>query len=331
MSKNQIKKILTINKNKIRKSKILCIGDIILDHYIFGKVHRLSPEAPVPILLSERESYKLGGVGNVVKNISSIGAKASILYLSGNNNSSKIIKNLIKKEKDIKRYQITVPNFITPVKIRYINKTAQIMRLDRENLKFKLNKSYIKIIVNRVDKIIKNYDLIVLSDYNKGIFDKSLIKSLVILSKKYNKKIIVDPKNIDLSIYANVDLITPNQKEITDSAFKKYLSEKNLIKYSKKIINNHKIKNILITRSKDGMLFIDDKKSKKYLANANKVIDVTGAGDTVLALLAVMLSAGCTLNECVIVSNYAAGLVIAKNGTESLTFKELMSWKKYSS
>lgn len=323
MLQKEIKKILLENKSKIKKSNILCIGDIILDHYVYGNIYRISPEAPVPILSAESEFYQLGGVGNVSRNIISLGGNVSLLYLLGKNFSSKKIDKLLNNNKKIKKIKIKVPHFKAPIKTRFINKSSQLVRVDKEEANFKLANKYKKLIAIKLKKEIPKHDLILLSDYSKGLLSKSLIKKIVSLSKQYNKKIILDPKDNDLSIYSNVDLITPNQKEVTEASNKKYLNEKNLIKFSRKVINDHKIKNILITRSEKGMLLIDSKSVNKFRANVKKVLDVTGAGDTVLAVMALMLSIGCNIIESVKVSNYVAGIVIGKNGTETVSYKEI--------
>jgi len=325
MLKKQIKKILLESKSKIKKSNILCIGDIMLDHYVYGNIYRISPEAPVPILAAESEFFQLGGVGNVSRNITNLGGNVSLLYLSGNNSSSKKINKLLNNNKYIRKIKINVPNFRAPIKTRFINKLSHIIRVDHEDTDFNLANKYNKLIAIKLEKEIQKHDLVLLSDYSKGLLSKSLIKKIVSISKKYNKKIILDPKDKDFSIYSNIDLITPNQKEVTEASNKKYLNDKDLIKFSRKVIKDCKIKNILVTRSEKGMLLIDSKSLYEFRANAKKVIDVTGAGDTVLAVMALMLSVDCSMIDSVKVSNYAAGIVIGKSGTEALSYKELTS------
>ena len=316
--------LLKKNKRYISKSKIICIGDIILDHYITGKVERTSPEAPVPIFIMKKQKYEIGGVGNVAKNISSIGAKPTLLCLSGNDHSSMIIKKLLDDDTNIKDINIRIPNFKTPKKTRFIKDKKHLFRIDDENTGFKLINKYKKIILKKLDNEIKKNDLIILSDYNKGLFDKNLIKKIIKLSIKYNKKIIADPKKIDLSIYGYIDILTPNQKEMTDAAKKKLLNEKNLIKFGKSIIQKNKIKNLLITRSEKGMLLINNDLIKKFKSNPKKVIDVTGAGDTVIAVLGLMLALNFSVDESIEVSNYAAGKAIGISGTASLRFADLI-------
>ena len=323
LDKNLIN-ILKKNKKNITKSKIICIGDVILDHYILGKVERMSPEAPVPILMMEKQKYEIGGAGNVVRNISDMGAKTTLIYLSGNDVSSNIVKNQLRKNKNIKRISINVPNFKTPIKTRFIKKDEHLLRLDNEDISFKLTNKYKDLIIQSLKKEIKKNDLIILSDYNKGLLDEKLIKKIIQISTKHNKIVIADPKKIDLSFYNGVNILTPNQKEITDAAKKKFLDEEKLIKFAKNTIKKFKIKNLLITRSENGMLLVDSKSVKIVKANAKKVIDVTGAGDTVIAILALMLSLRLSIEDSVEISNYAAGLVIAKSGTASISYLDLI-------
>ena len=312
------------NKKNISKSKILCIGDIILDHYIYGKVERLSPEAPVPILLMKNKKYVIGGAGNVAINISNMGAKTTLICLSGNDSSSVTINKLLSEHRLIKNLSIKVPNFKTPIKTRFINKAEHLLRVDDENINFKLINKYKVLIIKKLKKEIGKNDLVVLSDYNKGLLDKDLIKKIIKIATLYNKIIIADPKKIDLSSYEGVNILTPNQKEITESAKKKFLNETNLIKYAKNTVKKYKIQNLLITRSEKGMLLVNSKSVTKIKANAKKVIDVTGAGDTVISILALMLTLRLSVEDSIKISNHAAGLVIGKSGTACVKYSDLM-------
>ena len=323
LNKNLIN-FLKKNKKNISKSRIICIGDIILDHYINGNIERMSPEAMVPILMMKSQKYVIGGAGNVARNISNIGAKTTLIHLSGNDQSSDIVKKLLQKDKNIKSVSISIPNFKTPIKTRFVNKENHLLRVDNENINFRLINKYKALIISLLIKEIKKCDLIVLSDYDKGLLDKDLIKKIIKLSIQFNKIIIADPKKIDLSSFSGVDIITPNQKEITNSANKKFLDEKSLVKFGKNIIKKYKIKNLLITRSEKGMLLINSKSIKKIKADTKKVIDVTGAGDTVISTIALMLTLGLSVEDSIIISNYAAGIVIGKSGTASINYLDLI-------
>tara|TARA_B110000858_G_scaffold96995_1_gene111629 strand:- start:41 stop:1018 length:978 start_codon:yes stop_codon:yes gene_type:complete len=324
MNKVYIKELLKNKKNLISKANILCIGDIILDHYIHGTVSRFSPEAPIPILLKEKETYQLGGVGNVAKNISSIGGKVTLVYISSFDYLSKITSNLILQESNIKKIDIKIPKFKIPLKIRFKHNSVHLLRVDDEFSSFKLSNNIKKFIVNKIEMQIKKCDLVILSDYSKGLLDKDIIQKVIRLSKKYNKKVIADPKKNDFSAYIDIDLITPNQKEITDVAKKKSLNEKNLINFGKKIIKKYNIKDLLITRSEKGMLLINKKLVKKFKANLIDARDVTGAGDTVIGVLALMLAVGFDKIDAISISNYAASLVVKKDGTETINYEDLI-------
>ena len=316
--------LLKVNKKKILKSRIICIGDMILDHYIYGKIERISPEAPVPILSMKNKKYVIGGAGNVATNISNMGAKTTLICLSGNDSSSVVINKLLSRHKLIKNLSINVPNFKTPIKTRFINNAEHLLRVDNENINFKLVNKYRMLLIKIFKKEIEKNDVIILSDYNKGLLDKDFIKKIIKIATQYNKIIIADPKKIDLSSYEGVNILTPNQKEITESAKKKFLNETNLIKYAKNIVKKYKIQNLLITRSEKGMLLVNNKSVTKVKANANKVIDVTGAGDTVIAVLALMLTLRLSVEDSIKISNHAAGLVIGKSGTACIKYTDLM-------
>lgn len=325
MSNKVIKEILFRKKNNIEKCNILCVGDIILDHYIYGRVERMSPEAPIPILLFENENYQLGGVGNVARNLSSLGVKSSLISFIGDDPSSKKIQKLISKEKNIKHTKVKLFGYETPTKTRYINNLLHLIRVDKENTSLKMNNTFKKNLLLILDKKIKKSDLVILSDYNKGFFDKYLIQKIVKIAKNYNKIIIADPKKNDLSVYSGIDIITPNQKEIENAAGKSLKNERDLIVFSRSIIKKYNIKEILITRSEKGMLLIGKDYSRSYKANAKSVFDVTGAGDTVISILALMKAVGESTEISTQISNFAAGLIIGKYGTAALTYKELIS------
>lgn len=324
MTKSKKNLFLSSYKKKIKKINILCIGDIILDHYIYGKIYRISPEAPVPILLYESEKYELGGAGNVAKNISSLGCQVNLLSLYGNDNSSKKLKNLEKANKNIKSLKVKINNYFVPTKVRFINESDQKLRVDRETQNFKLTVIQKKLIIANVKKKITSTDLVVLSDYNKGTLDQDLARKIINLAKKNKKIVVADPKKINLSAYKNADIITPNQKELADAAGKNLSSEKELIRFSRKIIKKNNINNILITRSEKGMLLVNDKYVKKFKANVKNAIDVTGAGDTVVAVLSVMMALGLDLDISVKISNDAAGIVVKKKETANVSLKDLI-------
>ena len=315
------------HKKNLNKVKILCVGDIILDHYIYGRIDRKSPEAPVSILFQEAEKFTLGGAGNVAANVASLGGKVQLITLDGDDFSSQKIKSFDKKNKNIINSKIKVKKFVVPTKTRFINKTAQLIRVDNENEKFSLTKKQKNKVLNIFRKHISDCDLVVLSDYNKGLLDKSLIKNIIDISKNNNKLIIADPKKINLSAYKNSDIITPNQKELTDASGMKFLNEKNLINFARKTMKKNNIQYILITRSEKGMLLVSPNSITKYKARTSDAIDVTGAGDTVVAVFATMMALGLDIETSVKISNDAASIVVKKIGTSSVSIKDLIFFK----
>ncbi len=322
------KKILNniyIDRKKINKCRILCIGDVMLDHYVYGKVHRLSPEAPIPILLNEDEKYFLGGAGNVARNLSDVGAKCTLLSLIGTDHASKKIKNLVLNDKNIKSELLIFKNYCSPIKTRYIKNSEHLLRVDKEIKSYKKSKQLLLNISKSLIKNIEKCNLIILSDYNKGFLNRKLIKEIVNIAKKYNKIIIADPKKNNLGAYSYIDLITPNQKELNDAAGKELKNETEIVTFCRSIIQKYNIKEILLTRSEKGLLLVGQDYLKKYKADAKKVYDVTGAGDTVISILALMKAIGFNTERSSKISNHAAGIIVGKYGTATLTYNELVS------
>ena len=326
MNNDQIESLIRSNSKKISKTQILCVGDLILDQYIYGNVERMSPEAPVPILSINEEHFQLGGVGNVARNISSLGGKATIVGLIGKDSSSKYIEKLIKSEKNLRSDFVIDENYSTPLKMRFLNNFTQLLRADKEEIRPISKLSHIKKIKEKIKKEIERYDAIVISDYNKGFVTKELIEELVKLAKQYKKIILADPKSKDFQIYRGVDFLTPNQQELSEATNNFIDSEKEAVESGKKIIEKCKIKNVLVTRSEKGMILVSAKKFKNFPTLAKEIYDVSGAGDTVIAVLAVMIASGFDLETSALLSNHAAGIVVGKKGTAVTTQEEMIKF-----
>ena len=326
MNNDPIESLIRSNSKRINKTQILCVGDIILDQYIYGNVERMSPEAPVPILTINEEHFQLGGVGNVARNISSLGGNATIVGLIGKDFSSKYIEKLIKSEKNLRSDFVIDENHSTPLKMRFLNKFTQLLRADKEEIRPKSKLSHIKKIKGKIKKEIERCDAIIISDYNKGFVTKELIEELVKLAKQYKKIILVDPKSKDFQTYEGVDFLTPNQQELSEATNNFIDSEKEAVESGKKIIEKCKIKNVLVTRSEKGMILISAKKFKNFPTLAKEIYDVSGAGDTVIAALAVMIASGFDLETSALLSNRAAGIVVGKKGTAVTTQEEMMKF-----
>ncbi len=308
------------NFKKIKSKKILVIGDIILDNFIFGEVERISPEAPVPVVEVKNEKFMLGGAGNVSLNIKSMGGDVFIISSIGSDENGKILKKLLERENI--DYFLIERDLPTIIKTRIIAKTQQLVRIDREKIEY-LNRKEEKEVKNFISGMIDGFDCIIISDYGKGFITGELMFFL----KKFNKKIIVDPKPNHFSFYKNVFCITPNQNEAITGIGK--LNVKNfeeLLKVGIEIIKKIKCENLIITLGKNGMLVYENKNIYHIPSVAKDVYDVTGAGDTVCGIFSLYFSVSKNILESAIVSNFAAGIVVGKLGTATTNQKEFIEF-----
>ena len=303
----------------MNKSKnILVIGDIMLDKYVYGKVNKVSQEAPVPVFNMSVSNYRLGGAANVAVNLVSLNCKAILIGLFGRDKEiNKKTLSLI-KDNNISLVKILDRNYVIPVKSRFNSNNQQIFRVDKEHPN---NKDYSDLIIKKLKILINKFEIVILSDYDKGILNKSnqIIKYL----KSKKKIILVDPKSSDFRKYRGSYLIKPNRYEMEKIINKSLLSlnSNNLIR--KEIINN-KIKYILLTLGEKGMILYNNRSNFK-VQNILKpnIYDVTGAGDTVIATLACFLNMNYSLKNAVEMSNLAGNIVVSKNETATVTLDDL--------
>ena len=315
--------------NRFNKVKILCIGDIILDCYASGTVDKISPEAPIPIFKLNKKEYILGGVANVARNISSGGGHCNLISVIGKDIAGKKIMQLLQSDKKIEPFFVTDPERMTTVKTRFVSGPQQILRVDDEK-DIEINKLVENKLLNIFKKKLINSDLVILSDYAKGLLTRNLIKGIINLSKKAKKLIIVDPKKDDFSIYKGADIITPNSKELLNAtrqiaSYKKNnpKNEENFSFLSKNLLKENNFKTVITTRSSKGMLICSQDKEFSLSSEALEVFDVSGAGDTVVAYLALGISSGLSLEDAAYLSNKAAGVAVGKFGTAAVDYLEL--------
>lgn len=315
------------NINKISKRiKILIIGDLMLDEYLYGNVERISPEAPVPIVRLEKKIYSLGGAGNVSNNISSLGAKASLITIIGNDENLKKIEYLLKK-KEIEEFFVLRSNkFKTIVKSRILSQGQQVLRLDNEDDIY-FNISQKNNILKNLKKKIKNFDCVIISDYGKGVCDLELMRNIIDLSNKLNIPVYADPrkKNKDFNIYRDCFCITPNMNEL-NSVYKNVgNNSKEILQCSLDIKKKYNIKNVIVTRGEKGVSLLDDKnRFYTYKSMAKEVYDVSGAGDTVISTLATLNCTRMNLKVAAKISNLAASIAVSHRGTYQISKKELI-------
>ena len=300
-------KLLQILEN-FKGKKIMIIGDIMLDKYIFGNVERISPEAPVQVVEVEKEEYLPGGAANVANNIASLNANAFMVGVVGDDNEAKILQEELKKRKINTDGIIKDKNKPTTQKVRILGQKQQLLRIDYEKRDY-LNKETENNILNFIKKRIDNIDAIIISDYAKGIITKDLITTIKNMAS--NKIIVVDPKPKHKNLYKDVTLITPNLKEAKEMNN----NENDLMKE----LNTP----ILITKGEKGMSLIEKTETTNIPTKAKEVYDVSGAGDTVVATATLALTGGATLKQAAILANHAAGITVGKIGTSTVTIEEI--------
>jgi D-beta-D-heptose 7-phosphate kinase / D-beta-D-heptose 1-phosphate adenosyltransferase len=305
--------------------KILVIGDLIIDHYLWGTSDRISPEAPVPVVKINNESTMLGGAGNVLNNLKALGAKADILSVVGDCKNSLLMKSLLEKISINTEYLITEKNRITSKKSRIIISQQQIVRFDQENSS-QINKSSQEKILNYFKKLVGDYDCLLLSDYGKGLFSNELTQSIINIANLNNTKVLIDPKGPDFSKYRGSYLLTPNIKEASEATKINIQDDSSLKKAIISLKSKCDLNISLITLSNQGIAVYDNE-FRTHPTAARKVFDVTGAGDTVLAALGFALASNCSIDESVQFSNLAAGVVVGKVGSASATLNEISEYE----
>jgi D-beta-D-heptose 7-phosphate kinase/D-beta-D-heptose 1-phosphate adenosyltransferase len=309
----------------LHRARVLCVGDVILDHFHSGSVDRISPEAPIPVLKLENEVTMLGGAGNVVRNLTGLGAKVNFTTVIGKDNDGAEIKRLIREE-GLADLPLTDDGARrTSVKTRYMADGQQILRTDHETT-FGLNNNMEKKLIAVAVKAIHTCDAIVLSDYAKGVLTDNAITELIKAAKAESKVVIVDPKGVDYSRYRGADIITPNRRELFEATGMPTGSDEDVSLAAQFLIDTHSFGAVLATRSKDGMTLLRKDGSLSHLkAEAVEVFDVSGAGDTVVATLATALGAGANIEDAARLANIAAGIVVGKVGTAVVFTKDLLT------
>lgn len=315
--------------NSFKNLKVLCIGDIMLDKFMYGDVERISPEAPVPIFKITKEKSMLGGIGNVIANLASLNIKTMYIGATGCDDSSKIIEGYLKETGC--EYSLLQPqNYPTTTKIRMIANNNHLIRADKET-DLKLNDSHISQFKSFIEKSLPKCHIVLVSDYKKGLLTEETTQMIIELCNQYGKKVLIDPKERDFSKYSGAYIVKPNLKEFELVSGKKFDTSnadfKDKIKEEAyKVMDKYNIDNLLITLSKDGMMFVPSDKSQEVWhipAEAKEVFDVSGAGDTSLAVLGASLAAGVYISDAMKLANLASGIVVGKLGTACVTPSEL--------
>ncbi len=304
-------------------ARVLILGDIMLDEYMYGSVDRISPEAPVPVVNISSSKILLGGAANVAANICSLGGEALLLGTVGDDEAASKISQLLKTEKISDDLLVTDLTRRTTIKTRIIAHGQQIVRADRED-RHEVNPDIEKEIISRFLSVADDIQAVIISDYGKGVINQSLLEKLMSVCLEKNIFVAVDPKETHFNNYQRVSLITPNHHEAGFAYGRRIHSEKDLIEVGNGLLKRLKAKSILITRGPDGMsLFTEDSEPTHIPTFAKKVYDVTGAGDTVIAVFVAATCAGADLVESAIVANAGAGLTVGEIGTATVTTDDL--------
>ena len=296
--------------------RLLVVGDAMLDQYWFGDANRISPEAPVPVVRITRREERLGGAANVARNIAAMGAGVSLLTVLGDDESGKHLEALL-HHSSIRPLLHFAPKLDTTVKLRIVARQQQMLRADFESMPQE------EVLLAHLDTFrreIASHDAVILSDYGKG--GLSHIKKMIQIARDAGKTVLIDPKGSDYDRYKGASIITPNRAELAEVTGH-WKSEEDLTEKAQNLREHLGLQALLLTRSEEGMTLYTSEGKFSVPAEAREVYDVSGAGDTVIAVLATMISAGIPIKKCVEIANRAGGIVVGKLGTATVSFEEL--------
>lgn len=304
--------------------KVAVVGDFILDRFVRGTIDRISPEAPVPVLHGRGETLALGGAGNVVANVVALGGTALPVSAVGEDLAGRKVMEMLAKAGVDCRGIFPSPERMTSSKSRFSALNQQVLRFDEEEVRPLAPDDRVRL-ADRFAAMLRECDVVVLSDYGKGVLIDGVARDLVAAARAAGKPVIVDPKGRDFSVYAGATAVTPNRKELGEAVGRPVGSDAEVVAAARELIQAHGFDFLLATRSERGMSVVSAEAALHIATRAREVFDVSGAGDTVVAAFALGLAAGLDRNEAAALANAAAGVVVAKHGTAQLTPDELVS------
>lgn len=309
--------------NGISTCKVMVVGDLMLDKYYFSEVTRISPEAPVPIAKIFKIDETLGGAANVAHNLALLGCETSLIGQIGRDNHGEIFKNKL-KTLGIDYSGVFDSEKPTTTKIRVISGHQQMIRLDFEDATA-LDTANERILLEKFTERLSKVDVVIISDYGKGVCSKKVCREVINASRALKKYVIVDPKGDNWQKYFDASFITPNLKEFNAILDKKVSNDVEIEESARKVIEEYNLRGLLVTRSAKGLTLVADNKKAHIKARAQEVFDVSGAGDTVIAVFALGLAGKLDFEVSAYLSNVAAGVVVAKVGTYALNRDELLN------
>jgi D-beta-D-heptose 7-phosphate kinase/D-beta-D-heptose 1-phosphate adenosyltransferase len=307
---------------RLAGARVLIAGDLILDHFVHGEIERISPEAPVPILLGGATLSMLGGAGNVAANVRSLGGEPRLVALIGDDPEAVRIRTLCEAEGVPTTWLVADPARKSAVKTRFISHGQQVLRFDSETVGAP-DAAHAERLLKAFDKALADCDAVVLSDYGKGVLLGGAAQAMIRRARAAGKLVLVDPKGADYSPYAGASYLTPNRKELREASNLPVDGDANVVAAARILIARHGVEGVIATRSEQGMSVVTATSAVHIPTVAQAVFDVSGAGDTVVASLALALASGLSVEDAAIVSNAAAGVAVAKLGTAQVTAEEL--------
>jgi D-beta-D-heptose 7-phosphate kinase/D-beta-D-heptose 1-phosphate adenosyltransferase len=309
---------------KLASHRILCVGDVMLDRYIYGQVERISPEAPIPVLHIQRETATLGGAGNVVRNIVSLGGSIDLIGVIGQDAAGYELAKSLTSMPQVTSNLLTDNARPTTLKVRYVADGQQLLRADQE-INNPISADMEKQIMLRVRGAIEGCNVLILSDYAKGVLTPKVVAEIIALANESGCKVLIDPKGRDFSRYNSAYMLTPNRKELSEVSGYPIRSVEDAEKASRQLISAHNLQGVLAKLGSDGVcLVMKDQPAVHCHASAREVFDVSGAGDTVVATLALALAGGIAPAEGAALANIAGSIVVSKIGTAAVTPEELI-------
>jgi D-beta-D-heptose 7-phosphate kinase/D-beta-D-heptose 1-phosphate adenosyltransferase len=311
--------------DSFHRARVLVVGDVMLDRFVYGSVHRISPEAPIPVLKVESTVDMPGGAANVARNIATLGAQAILIGVTGDDSPATDLRRQLQTIPSIEVRLITDTSRPTTVKARHVAERQQILRADVES-SAPLSESVAAALVDELKTALPNADIVVLSDYAKGVLSESIVQRAIELAKRLGKPVLVDPKSRSFLKYRGATVLTPNRLELQLATESECETDEQIVSAASAFVSDSVCDAVAVTRGKDGMSIIRSDGSGTHLrAVAKEVFDVSGAGDTVVATMSIALSVGADLADAAKLANYAAGIVVGKSGTAAVTTGELIA------
>jgi len=315
--------VLSVDVSRFHRCHVLVMGDLMIDEYLWGEVDRISPEAPVQVVSVLRDTTTLGGAGNVVNNLVALGAQVAVAGIVGTDDKAGSMLKMFTELRVDTTGLIQDPGRPTTRKTRIIGGHQHVLRIDRETRQ-EISDEQANQLAQFLRDRIDEFDIVLLSDYGKGLLTDTLLRQVIEEADKRQRPVIVDPKGLNFKKYTGATLLTPNKKEASLATGIEIVDHESLVAAGKALLREIQTQQVLITCGKDGMvLFENSKTPHRIAADVQQVFDVSGAGDTVLAVLGLVLASGASLQQAAGLANVAAGIVVGKVGTASVSAEEL--------